>query len=126
MPIQRTKEVTINDKRFILGLVTARIGHWITVQMAEHKYSDLATYNQIQSFLFEPCQIYQGEPPMPMRLFDGGRFLIPDMEYDLDTLDLLYEECLKFNFTPFFEKREAALKAKKQAALSGETPATTQ
>jgi len=106
MAIERFKDITINGRDFQVGLVTAHVGNWIVLQLAGGKASDFDTFTKIQNFLMSVCSAYvekNGER-FALKLFSDGKWCVPDIEYDLDTVNALYKEALAFNFDPFFEK----------------------
>ena len=106
MAIERFKDITINGRDFQVGLVTAHVGNWIVLQLAAGKASDFDTFTRIQNFLMSVCSSYverNGER-FALKLFADGKWMVPDLEYDLDTVNGIYKEALAFNFDPFFEK----------------------
>ena len=120
MSIQKTKDVTINDREFRIGLVSARTGDWILTRMLSRTSSDFETYSKIQDLLLGTCSIYktvQDGTRVPMKLYEDGRWLIrdEDLEYDTDTIHALCDAVLGFNFDPFFEKLKARAAAQIQA-----------
>ena len=104
------KDVTINGQEFRIDLLPADIGSWAVHQMsAGRASSDFDVYQKLQGLILGRCSIYKGgeEARVPMKIYDSGRWLVPDLQYDLDTINSLYMEALAFNFDPFFEKAKA-------------------
>jgi hypothetical protein len=119
---QTFKDVTINGREFRIDLLPADIGSWAVHQMSSGRAaSDFEVYQKLQGFILGRCSIYKGgeETRVPMKIYDSGRWLVPDLQYDLDTVNSLYMEALAFNFDPFFERAKAK-------SAEGTTPATNQ
>lgn len=113
MPIQKTKDIKINDHTYRIGLVPADIGNWCVTQMLSGKISNFDTYRAVQGYLLAQCHVLMAEggagDPVPVKIYADGKWLVPklELEYDLDTVSELSREATSFNFDSFFEKLEA-------------------
>lgn len=122
MPIERYKDVTIEGRDFRVGRVTAMVGDWITRNLTSGMNGmGESGYNRVRGYLLSECSLYKNADGqrVPLKVFEGDRLLVPDLEYDLETVNRLCEMSMKFNFDDFFEKRMAeaeAEKATKEAA----------
>ena len=134
MAIEKFRDVTINGRDYRVGLVTALVGDWISRNLRRGMTMGEDTYAKIQGYLLSTCSIYQEAQAtgarVPMKLYDNGRWLNPslDLEYDLDTVNRLCEECLSFNFDDFFKKKiaEESARAQAEAAKAAQSSVTTQ
>jgi hypothetical protein len=132
VPIERYKDITIGDRTYQVGLVTALTGDWIarTLRLGLKNISE-ANYQKIQTYLLEQCSVYEEAPNgvrLPMKIFQGGRWMNPklSLEFDLITVNKLCEAALAWNFDDFFlkklaEEAEESKKADLQAS-SATTP----
>jgi len=80
--------------------------------------TDETIFTKIQNYLFNIMSVYKDVDGkrIPMRIYDEGSWLVKelDLEYDLDTVNMLYTEALAFNFNDFFvrsRKEEKDLEA---------------
>ena len=126
MAIERYKDVTVEGREFRIGLVNAKVGAWCGLQLAAGKVTDEDVYEKIRTYLFNEISVYvdKGGERVPMRIYDNGRWLNPEFEYDLLMVDGLFWACLGFNFDPFLAKlrKEAAdKKAASEAAIQDTT-----
>lgn len=113
MPKDRFKDFTLKDQTYRLGLVPADIGNWVITQITTGKSADFETFQKIQAFLFERISVYKGEGDthLPLKIFDGGRWLVPDLdlEFDTDAVSSLFEAAMEFNFDPFFQRLQKTM-----------------
>ncbi len=116
------KDVTINGREFRISAVPALDGTWIIAQMGLRAYGDPEVYRRIQDCLFGAISVLRdvGGERVPMKIYEGGRWLVPDLEleYDLVAVQELYTEALEFNVGPFFTRMGFA--------SASTTPATNQ
>jgi len=122
MPRDKYKDIEINGYKFRIGLVSALVGDWIVTQMMSHNFTDEAVYERAQNHLLGACSIYLKDDAPPLKIFDGGRWLVsanfPDLEYDTEVVHMLLNEALEFTTGPFFRRLKKELDALKP------TPAT--
>jgi hypothetical protein len=115
VPKERFKDFTLNERTYRLGLVPADIGNWIITQITTGQSAKFENFSKIQAFLFERISVYKGEGDarLPLKIYDGGRWLVPDLdlEYDTDTISSLFEAAMEFNFDPFFQRLQKTLSA---------------
>ena len=123
MPRERFKNVTINDREYRIGLVTALEADWILNVGLTHATVE-GIYERVQNKLFSECSVFleKGGERIPVKIFDSGRWLVPDLglDYDLDSVEQIYEAALEFNIGPFVEKRKARLSAMLQQQTSSQ------
>jgi hypothetical protein len=129
MSLDKFTDVTINDFKFRVGTVSAKVGSWATMMMMGGKAADFEVFDKLRSFLFQECLVYVKaagtDTIIPMRMFDKDRkdkngasapWLEAGIEDDLDTVNQLYAACLDWNFSSFFAKwQERKLLAEAQA-----------
>lgn len=134
MITERTKDVTIGDYQFQVGLLTALEGDRVSrrLGMGYRNITD-ETWDKIQTIMLSVCRIYEKTPNGDrhvLKLYEDGRWLNPKLglDCDLETVHNLIEEAIKFNFNDFFLKKIAkdeaelaAAKAAKAAALLSES-----
>lgn len=121
MPIERYKNVTIGEREFRVGLLSAAKGSWVITQMVSGRATEFDVHQKIQDFLFSECFIvkHADADPIAIRIYGAGRWLVPDLEleYDLDTVTELEAAAFEFNFGPFLRKLQAqAMKTQETAA----------
>jgi hypothetical protein len=108
MPLEKFKDVTINGRDFRIGLVTALTGNWI-MQVALAEYSNPEVYARVQNHLFGVCSVYSetGGVRLPMKIYESGRWLVPDLnlEFDTDTVEQLFNVAFDFNLGPTLQRR---------------------
>jgi|SRR6185437_340084 len=111
MPIELTKNITIDGREFQVGRVPANVGQWIVVQI--DRFSDEAVFNKARNYLFNACSYIKqvDGAPVPMKMYHDGKWLLPDLEYDLETVSALFREAFDFNFGPFLKRRLEEMEA---------------
>ena len=127
MQIERYKDVTVEGRDFRLGLMTAKVGAWCALQIASGNVTDEAVYEKIRTYLFNEISVYldKAGERIPMRIYNNGKWLMPEFEYDLLTSDGLFWAAMGFNFDPFLAKAKkdaAARKAALEAAIQDTNP----
>lgn len=117
MPIERYKDVTIEGRAFRIGLVTASVGTWCCLQMASGKAGGEEVYEKIKSYLLSEVSVYREKDGqrIPMKVWDGTRWMDPAFEYDLELVYQVYNAALGHNFDIFFKKRAAEAEAERRA-----------
>lgn len=98
-----------NHREFRIGRVTAEVGSWIMTEMSAGTIHEPEVYRKITYHLFNLVSVYQNMADgskSPMRVYQDGKFLVPelDLEYDLETFQMLYKKAMDYNFAPFLAK----------------------
>jgi len=113
---EKSKDVTIGERRFRIDLVPADVGNWIVLQIGSGKIIQEDVFAKIQSHLLSRCSIYHDDET-PVRIYQDGKWTDPKLglQYDLITVNDLMTEAMAFNFDPFF----AEMQRRNPAAFKG-------
>lgn len=117
-PFEKTKDVTIEGRKFQLGLLPALTGNWVLSMILTGNITDEAIFNKAQAYCFEVCKVYREPEPgnlIAKTIYRRGDsvWLAPELEYDLETINALWDAVTEFNFGSFLAKRTAKLEAMK-------------
>lgn len=107
-PMDRIRSA--DGREFWIHKLPADIANWIVLQMAKGTFTELDTYQQIKTYLFNLIQVYEpvaGAAPIRKAIFKDGKWLDPklDLEYDLETVNALFQEAVDFSVGPFLKSR---------------------
>src|ERR1035441_8707096 len=129
--IEKTATITIEDlegisRTFRLDRITADLGNWVVTQMLAGRARMDGVTQKLEGILLDSCFFIKNTDagPVPVKAFEAGRVLIPELTYDLWTRNQLCEEVMKFNFDPFFErlKKKQKQENEREQALTSGTP----
>jgi hypothetical protein len=128
MPLEQFIDKEIRGRKFRIFAIPANKGTWMTTVMLNGKSSDEEVFRKIQSYTLDHCSLLvdNGDTLMPMKVWDSGTFLIPDLnlERDIRLLNAIIVAVTEFNFRDFFEELAAEAKTeqeetkKKKSALA--------
>ena|ERR1035438_1354780 len=118
MSIERYKEQTIEGRDFRIGLVTASVGNWVIAQIYGGRAGNSEVFDKVKNYLFNEISVYIEKSGVraPMRIYDNGKWLMPEFEYDLELNYQLYGAAMAWNFDPFFERRKKEEAERKRLA----------
>jgi hypothetical protein len=122
--VERFKDIEIEGTKYRVEKFSAKIAMWIAAQiftkiapmgmdgqlnmgnlpegrqlMTEKEFSDLIDYCMCGTKRYEA--VGNAEVPMPI-MMEKGKWLLPDLEYDLMTVVALCVHVLTFNIASFF------------------------
>lgn len=111
--------VTINGKNFRISRVSAITGVWIAKSFTAFRSEE--TSKKILTACLELCEILtvakQTGAQVPMQIISGETWLWPDLQYDFDTVDELFDAAVNYNFSDF-SRRQLKKAAELQAQLA--------
>lgn len=123
--LDRFKDIEIDKQKYQIGKFTAKTGMFIATQiftkiapfgldqqidlknlpsdrplMTEQDFSDIVDYCMCASKKYEA--VGSNDVPLPI-MMQKGKWLVPDLEYDMTTVIALCAHVLSFNISVFFK-----------------------
>ena len=121
--IEKFKDVEINGRQFRIYPPSARDGSWIVGVACAQRIYDPDNYERAQGIMFGACRhlIEVNGAKIEQLLYNRkeSRWLIPELEGDIATVDALYDDAVDFCLGPTLERRlKKVLDAQKLAEQS--------
>jgi len=101
---EKSKIIEVDGHKFMAEVPSPRDGSWIVanVTTADAKYLNPDVYGRIQDIILSKCFYLRdaGGQQLKQVFWANGKILVPDVDFDLVTVDNLFREALDFAVGP--------------------------